>query len=259
MLGRVLHWLSGRRAEGRGAEDRARAAGQGGRERRPVSGAGVPDADAASEATRRVGRPSQSPAFSSRAVHDAAIVTSAIEAMRRYADGQEPAADLAVRLTALTAEQAGFLQLSVESALLNRCVARAADERGAQGAELRRRLAELADGAPPRRGLAAVDGPVYGPRSSFGPARGSAVVDLPKDFLPEPVPVPQSVEREPPPVPPPVPPPRAASPGIPRISRSAATDRRARLKDALSAALPAKPSSSQTLPPQTLLPGEDAR
>ncbi|QJE74636.1 hypothetical protein HHL28_17615 [Aerophototrophica crusticola] len=86
--------------------------------------------------------------FSSRAVRDAAVVTATIEAMRRFADGQEPGDDLAFRLEGLSADQTSFLQLSAEPTLLQRCLARAETARGPKAAPLRRLLADLAGPGP---------------------------------------------------------------------------------------------------------------
>ncbi len=197
-------------------------------------------------------------------MRDAAVVTASIEAMRRHADGIESVDDLIHRLATLSPEQASSLQLSVESTLLQACITRAADARGPQGAELRRLLAELAGSAPPQRGpgasgTAPASGPVYGPRSAFGPLprplgpppvlQTGALTGLVDDFVPQAVPVPHSLEREMPPMPPPARPPKGAAAGFPRLSPDSAAERRARMVETLSTALP----------PNTLPPGEDAR
>lgn len=89
------------------------------------------------------------PVFSSRAVRDAAVVTAAVEALKRFADGMEPVDDLAFRLEGLSTDQLNFLQLSVEPLLLHRCVARGEDSKGAKAAALRRMLGDLAAGTSP--------------------------------------------------------------------------------------------------------------
>jgi len=90
------------------------------------------------------------PVFSSRAVRDATVVTTAIDAMRRFAAGEVGGEELVFRLQSLTAEQFSFLQISVEAPLLQRCMALAADQKGVPGAALRRILDEMGEALPDR-------------------------------------------------------------------------------------------------------------
>lgn len=223
MLRRALRWLTGRSADDRTAPDR------------PTTGGRAPQAPSSALPV----------AVPTRAMRDAAVVTAAIEAMRRFADGTETPEALVHRLGALGPEQAGFLQISVDAALVSECNARADGLRGPVGAELARLLAELAADTPPRRTPAtAMNGPVYGPRSVFGPLAESAPqpdAPVPDDFQPLPVPVPQTLGHELPPMPTPAPPPKVTAPGFPRLRRAAAEARRARLSDTLSNALPTTP------------------
>ncbi|MBB6252511.1 hypothetical protein [Nitrospirillum iridis] len=91
----------------------------------------------------------RSPVFSSRAVRDAAVVTSTIEAFRRYVAGDEQAEGLTHKLQSLSAEQFGFLQISIDPALAAKAVARAAEARTASATVLRRLLADVSDGGKP--------------------------------------------------------------------------------------------------------------
>lgn len=247
MLGRALHWLTGRQA-GTRTGDGDRAAGQGRAGSGAVTARGAALADGAAPAAG-----SDQPVYSSRAVRDGAVVNAALDALRRFADGAEPAEALARRLAGLSAEQAASLQISAEAALLQRAIARAADLRGQAATDLNRLLAELAGGTPPRREAgdgAGLAGGVYGPRSVFGPlprppgplaemppASGGLTGEV-ADFLPQAVPLPHSLERDSPPMPAPAPPPKGVAAGAPRLPRGAAEARRSRMSDTLAAALP---------------------
>lgn len=131
-----------------------------------------PDAPAGADAAA-------GPVFSSRAVRDATVVTAAVEALGRFAGGQEPPDELAQRLEGLSAEQMSFLQLSAEPTLVERCLAVAEGLPGPKAAAVRRLLAELADGSvpapatpPPAAMTAPVAAPVMAPAPS--PARAAA-------------------------------------------------------------------------------------
>lgn len=216
--------------------------------------------------------------FSSRAVRDATVVNAAIEAMRRFADGQDGGDDLAFRLEGLSPEQTNFLQLSAEPTLLQRCLARAETARGPKAVPLRRLLADLAGpaplpsmpypaaprsvspipAAPPRAeapSLPKAPTPPKAPALAAAPARPAAIPAVPRPAAPTPaakaeaapsiVPPLASLADTPPgpasmaeaaPVPPVALPPKPAEspPGLPRLDRSAAEARRAKLIDSLS-------------------------
>ncbi|WP_148294044.1 hypothetical protein, partial [Azospirillum sp. B4] len=91
----------------------------------------------------------RSPVFSSRAVRDAAVVTSAIEAIRHYVAGEEQAEGLTRKLQALSAEQFSFLQISIDPALTAKAVVQAAEARTAAATALKRLLTHMSDGSKP--------------------------------------------------------------------------------------------------------------
>lgn len=90
------------------------------------------------------GEGARGPVFSSRAVRDAAVVTAAIDGIRRFVAGTEQADDLILQVRSLSAEQFGFLQISIDPALTDKAVAQAAD--GDTPPALRRLLADINDG-----------------------------------------------------------------------------------------------------------------
>ncbi|MEA1677339.1 hypothetical protein [Nitrospirillum sp. BR 11163] len=91
----------------------------------------------------------RSPVFSSRAVRDAAVVTSTIETIRRYVAGEEQAEGLTRKLQSLSAEQFGFLQISIDPALAVKALGQVGEGRSAATAVLRRLLADISDGGKP--------------------------------------------------------------------------------------------------------------
>ncbi|WP_145622056.1 hypothetical protein [Nitrospirillum viridazoti] len=114
------------------------------------------------------GRPDggRSPVFSSRAVRDAAVVTSTIETIRRYVAGEEQAEGLTRKLQSLSTEQFGFLQISIDPALTAKALDRVGEPRSAAATVLRRLLTDVSDG---------VRGPNETPAASPAPAPAPAV------------------------------------------------------------------------------------
>lgn len=108
----------------------------------------------------------RSPVFSSRAVRDAAVVTSAIETIRRYVAGEEQAEGLTRKLQSLSTEQFGFLQISIDPALTAKALDRVGEPRSAAATVLRRLLTDVSDG---------VRGPNETPAVSPAPAPAPAV------------------------------------------------------------------------------------
>lgn len=93
--------------------------------------------------------PGSGPVFSSRAVRDATVVTSTIEALNRFVSGHDLLDDLTWRLEALTPDQVNFLQLSAEPGLIQRAQARSETLKGTKASALRKVLTDLASGAIP--------------------------------------------------------------------------------------------------------------
>ncbi|MEE3625991.1 hypothetical protein UCD39_18720 [Nitrospirillum sp. BR 11752] len=89
------------------------------------------------------------PVFSSRAVRDAAVVTSTIDTIRRYVAGEEQAEGLVRKLQSLSTEQFGFLQISIDPALTAKALAQLGDARAASATTLRRLLSDIGDGGKP--------------------------------------------------------------------------------------------------------------
>ncbi|MDZ5646569.1 hypothetical protein [Nitrospirillum sp. BR 11828] len=115
----------------------------------------------------------RSPVFSSRAVRDAAVVTSTIDTIRRYVAGEEQVEGLVRKLQSLSAEQFGFLQISIDPALTAKAVGRLGDAPGASATTLRHLLSDIGDGGKP----AGEGGPAAAPEAaSSGPtlSRGEA-------------------------------------------------------------------------------------
>ncbi|MFC7332754.1 hypothetical protein [Rhodocista pekingensis] len=137
MFGRVLNWLRSNPSEAppRAAPTMAAA---------PAAEPLPPLRPPAEPGVRRRG-----PVFSSRAVRDAAVVTGAIETLRKFAAGTESVEDLDYRLAGLTKDQFAFLQISVGPELVQNCINRAAGGKGVKAASLRRTLNELAGIATP--------------------------------------------------------------------------------------------------------------
>ncbi|ACJ00717.1 hypothetical protein [Rhodospirillum centenum] len=139
MFGRVLSWLRSNPSE---APPRAAPVVE------PAPAAEPPPPRPPAEpGVRRRG-----PVFSSRAVRDAAVVTGAIETLRKFAAGAESVEDLDYRLAGLTKDQFAFLQISVGPELVQNCINRAAGGKGVKAASLRRTLNELAGIATPEPG-----------------------------------------------------------------------------------------------------------
>ncbi|HYC05356.1 MAG TPA: hypothetical protein VED40_18835 [Azospirillaceae bacterium] len=237
----------------------------------PAAEATEPDEGARAEPKGDAGRGA---VFSSRAVRDAAVVTTCIDALRRYVAGDEPIDQLMFKLQSLSGEQSSFLQISLEPGLLDQAMARTADQRSPQAAALRRMLVDLSGGEGP--GAAAASAPsgttaaaplaaMTGPRPprptlpipprpaappaaqpvpqpETAPAAATAAVFRTPDpvvsVMPE-IPAALSSEEEAPtPVPPPPPRPPVAAPSLPRLPRDAAEARRARLFDSISDNVP---------------------
>jgi len=259
MLGRLIRWVSGR------AEPAAEAPSPPDEAAAPVQAEEAASADGG-----------RSPVFSSRAVRDAAVVTSSIEALRRYVAGDEGLEQTVFKLQSLSSEQFSFLQLSLEPGLVDQAMARTADHRSPQAAALRRILTELAGNGsgvpalPPA--IAALSGPrpprptlPIPPRPAPPPppgAQGAAQGAAPgaaAQAAPAPAPEPPAapiqvapIQVAPPEIPAaplssapaeepaavPPPPPRPADRALPRLTRDAAEARRARLFDSISDNVP---------------------
>jgi hypothetical protein len=146
----VLGFL--RRLAGGGARDETSAhAARSARLDPPPPGSGEADVlsvEGATKATADAGAEGvasgHGPVFSSRAVRDAALVTGAMVALNRFVSDADSGDELMNRLQALSLEQASFLQLSADAALLAKAIAKAEAMKTPRGAALRKALADLA-------------------------------------------------------------------------------------------------------------------
>lgn len=129
--------------------------------------------------------PGSGPVFSSRAVRDATVVTSTIEALNRFVSGHDLLDDLTWRLEALTPDQVNFLQLSAEPGLIQRAQARSETLKGTKASALRKVLTDLASGAIPEP--AGRHSPLVAPKSPILPPLASLQARMPAPTPPIPM------------------------------------------------------------------------